>query len=331
MPSSPTESVEGSHLLHSHNASLNKPLNSPRSESCTPLEVTVASSKRWLAIYSLLFVVAYLVLGVTVYTTLSGMSALDSLYFCIVTLTTVGYGDLSAHKPLTKLFACFYILIGVAMVAAILATLVESLLDQQEALLMGLLKKRREEECAADGPLGNGSESSLGAPTLSGTQRANLKLTNGIGMFLMLLVIGAAVFKFSGNLSIIDALYLTVVSASTVGYGDYYPSTQATKIFAVFFLPLSTLLLGKVISDYTEMRVAGSTEARQKRILEATITKTDYHSMDADGDGLVSPYEFMCRTLVAQEKVTQEDVDKVSCRFSQLDKDGSGFIEFEEC
>lgn len=49
-----------------------------------------------------------------------------------------------------------------------------------------------------------------------------------------------------------------------------------------------------------QMRVAGSTEARQKRILEATITKTDYHSMDADGDGLVSPYEFMCRTLVAQ-------------------------------
>lgn len=35
--------------------------------------------------------------------------------------------------------------------------------------------------------------------------------------------------------------------------GDYYPSTQATKIFAVFFLPLSTLLLGKVISDYTEV------------------------------------------------------------------------------
>lgn len=48
------------------------------------------------------------------------------------------------------------------------------------------------------------------------------------------------------------------------------------------------------------MRVAGTTEARQKRILEATITKQDYHSMDADGDGLVSPFEFMCRTLVAQ-------------------------------
>ncbi|CAN0347145.1 unnamed protein product, partial [Laminaria digitata] len=51
-----------------------------------------------------------------------------------VTLTTVGYGDLSAHKPLTKLFACFYIFIGVAMVGAFLATLVETLLDKQASM-----------------------------------------------------------------------------------------------------------------------------------------------------------------------------------------------------
>lgn len=48
-----------------------------------------------------------------------------------VTLTTVGYGDLSAHKTGTKLFACVYILVGVAMVAAFLAQLVELLLDEQ--------------------------------------------------------------------------------------------------------------------------------------------------------------------------------------------------------
>lgn len=48
-----------------------------------------------------------------------------------VTLTTVGYGDLSAHNATTKMFACVYILIGVAMIGALLAKLVESLLDQQ--------------------------------------------------------------------------------------------------------------------------------------------------------------------------------------------------------
>ena len=51
-----------------------------------------------------------------------------------VTLTTVGYGDLSAHKPATKLFACVYILVGVAMIAAFLAQLVELLLDEQASV-----------------------------------------------------------------------------------------------------------------------------------------------------------------------------------------------------
>ena len=48
-----------------------------------------------------------------------------------VTLTTVGYGDLRAHKPTTKLFACLYILVGVAMIGALLAKVVEILLRQE--------------------------------------------------------------------------------------------------------------------------------------------------------------------------------------------------------
>lgn len=38
---------------------------------------------------------------------------------------------MSAHKPITKLFACFYILAGVALIGALLSKLIELLLDQQ--------------------------------------------------------------------------------------------------------------------------------------------------------------------------------------------------------
>ncbi|CAM9988314.1 unnamed protein product, partial [Ectocarpus sp. 12 AP-2014] len=89
---------------------------------------------------SLATVFGYLCLGVLMYTTLAGMSFLDALYFCVVTLTTVGYGDLSAHKPVTKLFACFYILIGVAMVAAFLSELVELLLDKQAGRRLSMIR-----------------------------------------------------------------------------------------------------------------------------------------------------------------------------------------------
>lgn len=42
---------------------------------------------------------------------------LDSLYFCVVTLATVGYGDFVPKTDLGKAFTIFYILVGVGIIA----------------------------------------------------------------------------------------------------------------------------------------------------------------------------------------------------------------------
>lgn len=46
--------------------------------------------------------------------------------------------------------------------------------------------------------------------------------------------------------------------------GDYYPTSHFAKVFAIVFLPLSTLLLGKVISDYTEVSAARTPRGAMK-------------------------------------------------------------------
>ena len=57
--------------------------------------------------------------GVLVYHWLEGWSYLDALYFCVVSLATVGYGDLTPTTPLAKLFTIFYVINGIAVLLAV--------------------------------------------------------------------------------------------------------------------------------------------------------------------------------------------------------------------
>lgn len=60
----------------------------------------------------LLFVILLLALGTIFYTNIEHWSMLNSVYFCVITLTTVGYGDYTPHTDTGKIFTIFYVIIG---------------------------------------------------------------------------------------------------------------------------------------------------------------------------------------------------------------------------
>ncbi len=61
-------------------------------------------------------------LGGTMYHYLEGWSWIDSIYFSIITLTTIGYGDFSPQTDAGKLFTIFYILIGIGIILSFINT-----------------------------------------------------------------------------------------------------------------------------------------------------------------------------------------------------------------
>jgi hypothetical protein len=63
----------------------------------------------------LVWAAATLLLGTLVYHWIEGWGYLDALYFCVISLATVGYGDLTPTTPLGKLFTIVYVINGIVI------------------------------------------------------------------------------------------------------------------------------------------------------------------------------------------------------------------------
>lgn len=69
--------------------------------------------------------------GTVMYHYLEGWTWLDSFYFSVITLTTIGYGDFSPQTDGGKIFTLFYILIGIGIILSFVNTVFEHYNEQR--------------------------------------------------------------------------------------------------------------------------------------------------------------------------------------------------------
>lgn len=76
--------------------------------------------------------------GSVFYRFVEDLTWIDSLYFSVITLTTVGYGDFSPATTPGKVFTMFYVLVGigifVALVTQIAGHLVEARKEKEQTI-----------------------------------------------------------------------------------------------------------------------------------------------------------------------------------------------------
>jgi hypothetical protein len=75
------------------------------------LDVLFNKRTRSLFVYAVFMIV----IGTALYHWLEGWGWLDALYFVVITLTTIGYGDFTPTQPVTKLITIFYGLNGIIL------------------------------------------------------------------------------------------------------------------------------------------------------------------------------------------------------------------------
>ncbi|XP_020222684.1 two-pore potassium channel 1 isoform X1 [Cajanus cajan] len=238
---------------------------------------------------------------------------LDALYFTIVTMTTVGYGDLVPNSDLTKLLACAFVFSGMALMGLILSKAADYLVEKQEFLLVKAMRMHQK----------------VGSTEILKELETNKTRYKFFLVFFLvwILIIAGTIFLVTvEKLDIVDAFYCVCSTFTTLGYGDKSFSTQAGRIFAVFWILTGTICLAQVFLYMAEL----NTESRQKELVKWVLTRKmthlDLEAADLDEDGTVGAAEFVIYKLKEMGKISQEDISLVMQEFEELDVDDSGTL-----
>lgn len=75
-----------------------------------------------------------------------------------------------------------------------------------------------------------------------------------VALFLLVVIILVGVFgyMFISGYSLVDAIYMTVITMTTVGYGEVIPLDYNSKIFTVILILASVVIVGYALSIITE-------------------------------------------------------------------------------
>lgn len=94
------------------------------------------------------------------------------------------------------------------------------------------------------------------------------KLYKALILLLTVISIGVIGFMFLADLKFVDALYMTIITISTVGFGEVIPLAPEARLFTVFLILMSVTVFGYALSVFTETLVSGQfiQQLKMKRV-----------------------------------------------------------------
>lgn len=157
-----------------------------------------------------------------------------------------------------------------------------------------------------------------------------MKVAIALGVVVLCIGIGTGVMHFVERLGWLDAFYLSVMSVTTVGYGDRAFKSLPGRMFASVWLLVSTLTVARAFLYLAEARIDKRHRMIAKWVLCRDMTVAEFLAADIDNNGFVSRSEFVVYKLKEMGKVTEKDILQICTQFDRLDTGNCGKITLSD-
>lgn len=101
-----------------------------------------------------------------------------------------------------------------------------------------------------------------------------------LGLITSVMAVGTVGYMWLSHYTFIDALYMTVITVTTVGFGELRPFSPEEKVFTIFLILTSITIFGYAISSFSEYLVSGKLFNHFKqRNVEKKINRLEGHTI----------------------------------------------------
>lgn len=289
-------------------------------------------------IVALLLVLSYIGATILVFHFVEDWSVVDCVYYSMVIVTTVGYGDVIPVTTAGKAVTIFFAFYGICTIGIALGQLASLFLERQKSIAKQATKSLlKNVDNAAETTAAHAKEARLDGKLKKKSKAPKKQLPKWVRVIFsdnnkaivqalipIFVSIGAGLIVGAiEGWPILDCFYYSIITVTTVGFGDLSPKSEGARIFAIFFLPLAVVSVAHGVGSVLE-------EISKRKVLKTKISMKELLDMDANGDGKVSQLEYLSYMLVKLNKADQDDIDGILAQFRKLDRDGSGELDHED-
>lgn len=126
--------------------------------------------------------------------------------------------------------------------------------------------------------------------------------------------------------TLVDAVYMAIISFSTVGFGDYTPDTKAGRLFACVVMVVGVAAFFNMVSAVAE----SIGDSQRYYAGQLRLSRAGFMRIDRDGSGFINRTEFQVYMLLRQGRVTMPQLNHLDRLFECMDRDQTGRLSYEE-